>query len=190
MEAHFHEEPKLWSFIVLCQKQINNARRENKERNLTWRSSRGQKLLDTFRALTRVHFMHNICCFEAQEVRSPTLQMVHELELKRRSYGHLKTTVQSWVEISQPKAHFATLAHKCHFAAHASIFAAANHVVKSPSSCETSCKSSPSCRIISKLWNHLQVEKPKFKLAKWIIQHVNHLANSTCLNSDICNRLS
>ena len=37
MEAHFHEEPKLWSFIVLCQKQIMNARRKNKERNLTWR---------------------------------------------------------------------------------------------------------------------------------------------------------
>ena len=36
-EAHLHEEPKLWSFIVLFQKQIMNARRESKERNLTWR---------------------------------------------------------------------------------------------------------------------------------------------------------
>ena len=37
MEAHLHEEFKLWSFVVLCQKQIMNARRESKERNLTWR---------------------------------------------------------------------------------------------------------------------------------------------------------
>ena len=81
------------------------------------------------------------------------------------------------------------LAHECHFAAHASIFAAANHVAKSPPSYEWSCESSPSCGIISKLWNHLQVAKPKFKLAKWIIQHVNHLVKSTCVNSDICNRL-
>ena len=101
MEAHLHEEPKLWSFIVLFQKQIKNARRENKERNLTWRSSRRQKLLDTFRALTRVHFMHNICCFEAQEVRIPTLQTVCKSELKWRSYGHWKTIAPSWKTISQ-----------------------------------------------------------------------------------------
>ena len=44
--------------------------------------------------------------------------------------------------------------------------------------------------------NHLQVAKSqiqlaksKFKLAKWIIQRVNHLAKSTCAISDICNRL-
>ena len=51
--------------------------------------------------------MHTILRFEAREVRSITIQMVHELELKRRSYGRLKTTAQSWAEISQPKAHFA-----------------------------------------------------------------------------------
>ena len=68
--------------------------------------------------------MHTICCFEAREVRSPTLQTVHELELKRRSYGRLKTTASSCAKISQlrnqlrnqpfvakisqHKAHFAT----------------------------------------------------------------------------------
>ena len=35
LEAHFYEEPKLGSFIILCDKQIMNARRESKERNLT-----------------------------------------------------------------------------------------------------------------------------------------------------------
>ena len=34
MEAHLHKEFKLWSFIVLFQKHIKNARRRSKERNL------------------------------------------------------------------------------------------------------------------------------------------------------------
>ena len=42
MEAHLQEKSKLWSFVVLCQKKIKNVRRKNKERNLTWRNSRGQ----------------------------------------------------------------------------------------------------------------------------------------------------
>ena len=37
MEAHLQKESKLWSFVVLFQKQIMNARRESKEINLTWR---------------------------------------------------------------------------------------------------------------------------------------------------------
>ena len=32
MEAHLQEEYKIWSFVVLCQKQIKNARRKNRER--------------------------------------------------------------------------------------------------------------------------------------------------------------
>ena len=65
------------------------------------KNSRGQQLLDTFRVLHGVPFMHTICFFKAWEVRSPTLQTVHELELKRRSYGHLKTTASSCGKISQ-----------------------------------------------------------------------------------------
>ena len=30
LEAHLHEEPKLWSFIVLCHKQIMNVRMKAK----------------------------------------------------------------------------------------------------------------------------------------------------------------
>ncbi|RVW82999.1 hypothetical protein CK203_042453 [Vitis vinifera] len=44
-----------------------------------------------FGALPGAQIMHNICCFEAWEVRNPALQMVHDLDLKRRSYGCLKT---------------------------------------------------------------------------------------------------
>ena len=35
--------------------------------------------------------MHMIFCFEDWEVRNPELQAVHDLDLKQRSYGHLKT---------------------------------------------------------------------------------------------------
>ena len=63
--------------------------------------------------------------------------------------------------------------------------------------CEITSKLRNKLQIISKLRNHLQVvksqiqlAKSKFKLAKWIIQRVNHLVKSTCAISDICNRLS
>ena len=45
--------------------------------------------------------MHTIFSSEAREARSPMLQMVHELEFKRRSYGRLKTTASSCEKISQ-----------------------------------------------------------------------------------------
>ena len=169
------------------------------------KNSRGQQLLDTFRVLHGVPFMHTICFFKAWEVRSPTLQTGCKSKLKRRSYGLLKTTASSCAKfrscemkstceipqgVSQLRNHLQ--AHVCHFASWNSIVAT-NHVAKSPPSYESSCKSSPSCEIISKLWNHLQVaksqiqlEKSKFKLAKWTIQR----AKSTCAISDICYRLS
>ncbi|RVW91291.1 hypothetical protein CK203_035478 [Vitis vinifera] len=44
-----------------------------------------------FEALSGAQIMHTICRFEAWEVRNLELQTVCELDLKRRSYGHLKT---------------------------------------------------------------------------------------------------
>ena len=98
MKAHLHEESKLWSFVVLCQSQSRMQGGKTEESNM--KNSRGQQLLDKFRVLPRVHFMHTICLFEAWEVRSPTLQTVRELELKRRSYGHLKTTASSCAKLA------------------------------------------------------------------------------------------
>ena len=48
-----------------------------------------------FEALPGAQIMHMISFFKAWEVRSPELQTVHNLELKRRSYGRLKTSAQS-----------------------------------------------------------------------------------------------
>ena len=39
--------------------------------------------------------MHTICCFESWEVRSPYLQTVLDLDLKRKIYGRFKMTVQT-----------------------------------------------------------------------------------------------
>ena len=49
----------------------------------------------TFGALFEVHFLHDIYHFKSWEVRNPMLQTVRDLDLKRRSYGRLKTTMQS-----------------------------------------------------------------------------------------------
>ena len=92
------------------------------------KNSRAQQLLDIFRVLSGIHFIYTICRFEAREVRSPTLQTMHKLELKRRSYGCLKTTASSYAKISQLRNQLAKIsqgvsqlqnhlqAHVCHFA--------------------------------------------------------------------------
>ena len=166
MEAHLYEEFNLWSFLVLCQSQSRMQGGKREKSNM--KNSRGQQLLDTFKVLTGVHFMYTICCFEAREVRSPMLQTVCKLDLKRRSYGRLKTTASSSVKfrscemscemkstceisqgVSQLRNHLH--AHVCRFTSCNSIFAAANHVAKSPPSYKSSYKSSPSYVITSKL---------------------------------------
>ena len=46
------------------------------------KNPRVHQLFDTFGALPKVHLMHTICRFEAWEVSNPTLQTVHNSELK------------------------------------------------------------------------------------------------------------
>ena len=64
-----------------------------------------------FKVIPEVHFMHTISHFKSWEVSSPKLQAVLDLEVKRRSYGRLKTNVQSWTEMLQPHPIFATVGH-------------------------------------------------------------------------------
>ena len=82
--------------------KANHECKEKKQReksNMT--NSRGQQLLDTFRELHGVHFMHIIFLFEAREVRSPTLQTMHKSKLKWRSYSHWNPVAPSWKPILQ-----------------------------------------------------------------------------------------
>ena len=58
-----------------------NARRGSKEKS-NMKHSGEQQMSATFGALPGAQIMHNICRFEAWEVSNPTLQMVHDLELK------------------------------------------------------------------------------------------------------------
>ena len=54
-----------------------------------------QQLLDTFQSLSEVKIMHEISHLKAWEVTSPQLQTLLDLDLKRKSYGRLKMTVQT-----------------------------------------------------------------------------------------------
>ena len=53
------------------------------------------QLLDTSRSLPEVQIMHAISHLKAWEVMSPQIQTVLDLDLKRKSYGRLKMTVQT-----------------------------------------------------------------------------------------------
>ena len=82
-----------------------------------------------FEVLPGSQIMYTISHFEAWEVRSPVLQMVHDLDLKLRSYSHLKTNrtkpmrkffwFRSCAPISKGVLQLRNhpLAHECHFAA-------------------------------------------------------------------------
>ena len=48
-----------------------------------------------FGAIPGAQIIHTIFCFKAWEVRSPALQTMNDLELKRRSYGCLKMAAQT-----------------------------------------------------------------------------------------------
>ena len=48
-----------------------------------------------FGALPGAQIMHMICRFKDWEVINPDIQIVCDLNLKRRSYGRLKMTMQS-----------------------------------------------------------------------------------------------
>ncbi|RVW76707.1 hypothetical protein CK203_047534 [Vitis vinifera] len=68
-----------------------------------------RQLLDTFRSFPEVQIMHAISHLKAWEVTSPQLQTVLDLDLKRKSYGCLKKTVQTMSGNLAPQ--FATVGH-------------------------------------------------------------------------------
>ena len=93
---------KVWSSIALCQIRSKYARKEH------WREENRVKKIENSRCSLLAHFWSTsrspFCScykhFKSQEVNNPMLQTVCNLELKRRSYGQLKATTQSWKGIS------------------------------------------------------------------------------------------
>ena len=74
-------------------KQMQSSLKWNLE--LKPNSSTYPKFEVIFEVLSMIFFGQATYSFEAQEVKSSTLQTVSKLELKWRSYSHLKTTTQS-----------------------------------------------------------------------------------------------
>ena len=74
--------------------------KSNGERKTEWRKQRTATAVffRTFGALPEVHFLYSIYHFKAQEFNNPMLQMVHDSELKRRSYSHCKQITPSWMK--------------------------------------------------------------------------------------------
>ena len=85
LEAQIHEDTKLWSLIVLCQSRSKYARKEHWRKEKQSEENRGQAaavFMRTFGALPKVHFLHSIYHFKAQEVKNPMLQTLCNSELK------------------------------------------------------------------------------------------------------------
>ena len=63
-----------------------------------WYSKSGGNMYFDFKmkfgAFPKVHFGKTIYCFKSLEVRNPTLQIVHKLNLKRGSFTHFNQTGQ------------------------------------------------------------------------------------------------
>ena len=176
MEAHLHEESKLWSFVVLCQSQsrMQGGKWEKSNMKKFKRIATIGHILSTSWSLFHVYYisfrssgsqesnalngvwigveMKNLWPFEDNCIKLcenfAAQSPFRSCEMSRE----MKSTCEISQGVSQLRNHLQ--AHVCHYASWNSIFAAANHVAKSPPSYETSCKSSPSCGITSKLWNH------------------------------------
>ena len=115
-KAQIHEEQALElhsplpkSFKV-CKER---ARREEKQSE----ENRGKPVavfFCTFGALTRVHFLHFIYHFKAQEFKNSMLQTERDSELKRRSYSHCKQITPKCCEISLLLREFHSLFVQCY----------------------------------------------------------------------------
>ena len=99
-ECHFaHLKPIFAPCETRCEflspKYGNFARCNSRCEILILRCEKFSTVVHVFGALYGAQIMHMICHFKSWEVRNPVLQTVCDLDLKRRSYGRLKTTMQS-----------------------------------------------------------------------------------------------
>ncbi len=92
-------------------KKSKEKQRKSKEKQGGNQKTAAAVFFGTFGALPEVHFLHAIYRFEAQEVKNPTLQTVHDLELKRGSYGLRKKTAPGMRKFRIPSEWYANFAH-------------------------------------------------------------------------------
>ncbi|RVW24808.1 Retrovirus-related Pol polyprotein from transposon TNT 1-94 [Vitis vinifera] len=83
-----YSKPLLLRILLSRSKYARREARREEKQSEENRGKLAAVFFCTFGALPEVHFLHSIYHFKAQEVKNPMLQMVHDLELKRRSYSH------------------------------------------------------------------------------------------------------
>ena len=166
--------------------KANQECKEEKERNLTWRNSIGPQLLNTFRVLLGVYFMHTICLFQSSGSYESNASNGARIGIETKKLWPFEDNHIKLCEISQPKAHFAVVkwAAKPTFGT----WVPFSSLCLLLHSCEPRCKITSKLwmklQIISKLQNHLQVVKShstcKIKVQTW------KMDNSTC-EIHLCN---
>ena len=173
MKAHLKEESKLWSFLVLCQKQIMNARRKSKERNLTWRIQEDNNCWTNFE-----YFLESISyiLYVFSKLRKSGVQRFKRctigVETKKlwpfednrinlcENFTAAKSATKSTFRCenftaAKPPASTRVPLRKLKL-----------HLCSCEPCCEITYKLRIKLQIISKLRNHLQVAKSQIQLAK------------------------
>ena len=108
-----------WTFTSLNFKwKHEHKQREAKRKSKQWRRGKQRTaaavFFRTFGALPEVQFLHAIYHFKALEVKNPTLQTVHDLELKWGRYGLRKQTAPGYAKISHSTRGYANFAFSSH----------------------------------------------------------------------------
>ena len=151
MEAHLQEESKIWSFVILFQKQIMNARRESKERNLTWRIQEDSNCWTHFE-----YFLESISfiLYVVSKLRKLGVQRLkrcmnwswnEEVMAIWRQPRKAERKFLNRAPISQVVSQLGNhpLAHECHFAALHPHFAVAKWAMKWAAKTPLLCKIDP-----------------------------------------------
>ena len=159
MEAHLHEESKLWSFLVLFQKPKQECKEEKQKEESNMKKSKrtasAGHILSTFWSSFYTYHMLFQSSGSQESNASNGVRIKTEMK-KLWPFEDNRTKLSENLALAKPPTGTRVPLRKFKF-----------HFC----SCESSCE------IISKLWNHLQVAKSQIQLAKWTFSCKIHLCN-------------
>ena len=161
MEAHLHEESKLWSFLVLFQKPKQECKEEKQKEESNMKKSKrtasAGHILSTFWSSFYTYYIsfrslgsYKFNALNGVRIRAETKKLwpFEDNHTKlSENFAAAKSACENFAVVKPPAG---TRVPLCKFKFHFS-------------SCESSCE------IISKSRNHLQVVKSQIQLAKWTI---------------------
>ena len=191
MEAHLHEESKLWSFVVLFQSQSRMQEGKKEKSNMKFKMTETfGYILSTSWSLFHAYYISFRSSRSQESNASNSVQIRAETKKLWPFEDNCIKLCENFAAAKwNPLAKFRKVFRSCE--------------TTSKHTCATSQVETPSSQLRTTLRNHLQaanqvanhlqvaksqiqLAKSKFKLAKWTIQ----LAKSTCVISDICYQLS